>query len=75
MKYKTLKKCDTCRDRWSPICGASVEFLSSSWVLDSDSRAFQFDNSSAASWMFDLSHLSLPSEPRFPHLQHDDRKT
>jgi len=36
MKHKILKKYDTCRDRWSPVCNASVEFLSSTWVLDSD---------------------------------------
>ena len=33
---KTLEKWDTCRERWSPVCDASVEFLSSTWLLDSD---------------------------------------
>ena len=36
MKHKIWKKYDICRDRWSPVCNASVEFLSSTWVLDSD---------------------------------------
>lgn len=36
MKYRILKKYDSCRDGWSPVCDASVEFLSSAWLLDSD---------------------------------------
>lgn len=71
--YKGLKKCDTYREKWSSIIGASVEFLSSTgfWiqtVLDSIS-------SSAASGMFGLSHPSLPFEPQSPHLQCDNCRT